>query len=193
MTDYAALGQLDFDESWMTRKEGVSKVNDALFATKNILDRIGGGSVLDAGCFNGYLYNWLSECCNVPFKYTGIDINPEAIEYAKNFNHGVRYEERDLFSLSGEKYDVVCCFRVLIHIDEWEAALAALVTVAKIAVVLVVRIEDKDVDRYHEDILHRAFSMKTIKTAAENLGCRVDVKKTTRQNYQPIVLYVGSE
>jgi 2-polyprenyl-3-methyl-5-hydroxy-6-metoxy-1,4-benzoquinol methylase len=81
-----------------------------------------GGEVLDAGCGSGYGTYMLSTIAN---KVVGIDVNEDAIIYAKK-----RYKAKNLeFKCVNvinvdksirEKFDLVTCFEVLEHIEPQE-------------------------------------------------------------------------
>lgn len=186
----AALGQADFTDQWMVDPLRVAKINSGMAEVKRLLEKNPNQSVIDIGCFNGYAHNWLAQHCRVTFGYYGIDLNTAAIAYAREHNTGVHYDVVDLFDLPelGRAYDIVFCSRVLIHIENWQEALAALVSVAKIAVVLVVKLTDYELRTYRNGVLHRTFTEKMIRDAAAELGCRCEIP-TDGGKHRAITLY----
>jgi len=67
-------------------------------------------SILDYGCGNGRLYQWLLENITA-FKYTGYDQSENLIEIAKE-----KYPEAEFSSeLPNKRFDVVVCFAVFHH------------------------------------------------------------------------------
>ena len=109
-----------------------------------------GESVLDVGCFAGYALDWL-EKEKVPFdRYKGIDIEDDHIALARYWHLDKQqlFHQRDLFEWV-EKADHVFCSRVLIHLHNWEEALAHLwnITDKRLYVSLMVR--DKATVEHH--------------------------------------------
>ena len=91
--------------------------------------------LLDVGCYGGYLYDYLIRH-GVDVDYTGIDIVPAAVEAAAKAHKDTdaRFMVGDVYDLSqfkNNEFDVVCCYRVLIHIPFWERALSNLCRVGK--------------------------------------------------------------
>ena len=82
-------------------------------------------SLLDAGCCEGHLYDWLGHK-----KYTGIDIVPENISAAKARHPEVRYEVGNILELT-EVWDVVWCSRVLMHLPNFEENVEKLRRIAR--------------------------------------------------------------
>src|SRR5262245_28377368 len=81
--------------------------------------RIGGKTVLDAGCGDGYGTHLLAEAAGSAL---GIDRSAEtiAIARARYRRPNLAYEVCDLRQLDqlGRKFDVVCNFQVLEHLHE---------------------------------------------------------------------------
>lgn len=180
------LGQRNFTERWMREPRTVSKINSGMEAVKSLVEKHPGASVLDVGCFHGYAYNWLKRYCTAPFQYTGIDMNSAAIEYAAQYNPEAAYKVQDLFALS-ERYDVVLCSRVLIHVDDWRRALKKLVEASRRAVVIVVRLGgDGSVQR--DGVLFRTFDPSTLFAEATRLGCRCE-QSTSTGKHRALILY----
>jgi 2-polyprenyl-3-methyl-5-hydroxy-6-metoxy-1,4-benzoquinol methylase len=86
-----------------------------LFAGKRV-----SGFVLDAACGIGYGSFMLSEVAEV----TGIDIEPEAIEYAKTHYAGPDYKVGNVHSIYGS-FDWVVSLETIEHVKSPETALNA--------------------------------------------------------------------
>jgi SAM-dependent methyltransferase len=77
------------------------------------------GKVLDAACGVGYGSRMLHDaCCDV----TGIDLEPEAIEYARKHYSGPRYEVGDVREYAGE-FNWIVSFETLEHLPDPERML----------------------------------------------------------------------
>lgn len=73
-----------------------------------------GESILEVGCGQGA---FVKRMLDSGFSIEGIEMNSQAIEYAKN--HDIPVSEKSLQELlvdSSEKFDVVCAFQVLEHV-----------------------------------------------------------------------------
>jgi SAM-dependent methyltransferase len=67
-------------------------------------------TILDAGCMTGFFYHHLKKN-KKDFKYTGIDVWPEAIKIAKEFATGVDFRFGD-FRNFNEQFDYVWCSNI---------------------------------------------------------------------------------
>lgn len=65
------------------------------------------GTILDVGCYSGWLYHYLGK----PKGYVGIDIWPEAIEVAKEFAPEADFRNVNLMDMEGE-FDTVWCIQI---------------------------------------------------------------------------------
>ncbi len=75
--------------------------------------------ILDMGCGNGYL---LSELSKLPNNYTGIDLNQEMIEIAKNRNlSNCDFFKHDINKKLDKKFDIIISERCIVNIKDWEA------------------------------------------------------------------------
>jgi SAM-dependent methyltransferase len=126
----AALERLEADKMTHRMIHAATYCNDQLF----------GKSVLDVGCYTGYLYHWLGK----PKNYTGIDTWPEAIEVAKEFAPEGDFRVADVRMFEG-KYDVVWASQVL-----WSKTIGiqnAVEAAKKLAKTLVFVLASDDYDR----------------------------------------------
>ncbi|MBU0504086.1 MAG: methyltransferase domain-containing protein [Candidatus Omnitrophota bacterium] len=98
-----------------------------LWAYRFARDYALGKTVLEIGCGEGYGSHYLAEAAQ---KITAIDYNQEVIKYAreKYAKDNLRFiclDVKDLNSL-GDKFDMICCFQVIEHINDPDAFLAAI-------------------------------------------------------------------
>jgi protein-L-isoaspartate O-methyltransferase len=82
----------------------------------------GGRRVLDAGCGSGY---GSAELARTAGHVTGIDLSPDAIDYARtNFGApNVSFETGDCTSLPDGPFDLIVAFEVIEHLSEWRTFL----------------------------------------------------------------------
>jgi len=93
-------------------------------------------TVLDAGCGEGETLDRLSEV--LPPAPTGIDLNPESVEFAARRLPGATIRQADLLNLPFEdgSFDLVFCLEVLEHLHEPRQAIRELARVSKRAVIV---------------------------------------------------------
>jgi SAM-dependent methyltransferase len=145
-------------------------------------------SVLDVGCYAGYVYDWLKP---KPRHYLGVDILPEAIDAARQLHPGVDFKVGDIFALE-DRADLVFCSRVLIHIPYFERAVESLCRAANQWVVLILALGSKDsCDRIHGDYdtyYFRRFSRETVHKVCGQFGkTTIDPYKT----YAAVTIKIG--
>ena len=105
-------------------------------------------SLLDVGCYAGYLRDFLmSSGFNDEYlSYTGIDIRPEVVARAKELHEfkSAFFTVGSVFDLkrkvSEGNHDIVFCSRVLIHLPRFEEAVENLVHAADDFVYIVTRV-----------------------------------------------------
>lgn len=109
--------------------------------------------LLDAGCCEGHLYDRLEHK-----KYTGVDIVPENIQAAKLRNPTVRYEVGNILELT-EKWDVIFCCRVLMHLPNYLENVEKLRKIARRKLVVVIPMSGRYTDRddQHGGIQFRSY------------------------------------
>lgn len=109
-------------------------------------------SVLDAGCYGGYVYDWLewNPCIVKSIKYTGVDISETAIREAVRHHpqsnatfHCMNLLDENLSQEIG-RYDIVFCSRVLLHIPDMKKAISNLEAKARHTIIFGVRLSDKN-------------------------------------------------
>lgn len=98
-------------------------------------------AVLDAGCGEGESLERLARY--LPGSVTGIDLNPESVEFTRRRIPGGEFQVADLLGLPfpDDSFDLVFCLEVLEHIPEPAAALAELARVCRGDLVLSVPAE----------------------------------------------------
>ena len=84
------------------------------------VDRVS-GKILDAACGVGYGSKMLMDSGQV----TGIDICPEAIDYAREHYSGPDYILHDIETWEAQKFDWVVSFETIEHLKRPELALSA--------------------------------------------------------------------
>ena len=97
-------------------------------------------SVLDAGCGEGFVTKYLADR-DPRLRLTGVDVSPEAIEYAQaRFGDVARFCTGSVFTLpfSDNSFDTVVCSEVLEHINDAERAVQELKRVARRYVLITV-------------------------------------------------------
>lgn len=147
-------------------------------------------TVLDVGCYGGYVYDYLSRYVfNDPseLSYLGVDVDPRVARAAAAIHEGspnCRFEEGDLYNLSEayaeNSFDIVLCSRVLIHVSHYEKAIAELFRVSRKAVIAVLevapraelqRIHRKNLDTGVElDYFFRKYTSDELISVARSLG-----------------------
>ncbi len=95
-----------------------------------------GMSVLDVGCAAGHYYNGLKRV-DGSIRYHGVDATTAYIEFARKYfknNPHATFEVGDIFDLSEEyrqKFDIVFCCNVLLHLPSLELPLKNLLKASK--------------------------------------------------------------
>lgn len=90
------------------------------------------GSLLEIGCSSGY-YSEVLEVNGLPFRYHGCDYSDAFIEMARRIYPALSFDVEDATRLSYQDnaYDVVVSGCCLLHIADYEAAIAESARVAK--------------------------------------------------------------
>lgn len=70
-------------------------------------------SVLEVGCGKGAFRNWLPQS----IRYTGLEFNDEAVQKARAAGLDVRKQPVEEHAAASHRYDVVCAFQVLEHVE----------------------------------------------------------------------------
>ena len=91
----------------------------------------GMGSLLEIGCSSGY-YSEVFGIAGLPFTYAGCDYSPAFVELARKKYPGLQFDVQDATALAyaSGRFDVVISGCCLLHIPEYEAAIAETARVA---------------------------------------------------------------
>ena len=89
--------------------------------------------ILDVGCLNGNLYNFIEEKRRNIGSFTGIDLSDKLIERAKQRFPDQKWQVADCYSLPFEdnSFDVVTALEVMEHIEEPKKMLAEMMRVTR--------------------------------------------------------------
>lgn len=107
-------------------------VFDVLVGAIKKLPRLSGtGSLLEIGCSSGY-YSEVFGIAGLPFTYAGCDYSTAFVEMARKTYPGLQFDVQDAIALAyaDERFDVVISGCCLLHIPEYEAAIAETARVA---------------------------------------------------------------
>lgn len=98
----------------------------------NMVNSIGIVNILELGCAEGFIINYL-KLCNTNFIFEGVDISKEAIEIAKELNPGVNFKVNDINNLEyGENsFDLVMMIEVLEHLQYPQRVLWSIKNISK--------------------------------------------------------------
>lgn len=124
-------------EKFQTGNPVVRRLIDRFFV--KVADAVEGldtSEVLDAGCGEGETIERLEGL--LEGNVTGVDLNPESVEFASKRIPSAKFQVADLTSLPfpDDSFDLVLCLEVLEHIPEPAAALAELARVCRGDVVI---------------------------------------------------------
>ena len=87
-----------------------------------------GRDVLEVGCGTGLVLARLAPHARTA---TGVDLSPRMLDRARRRGLDVVEADATALPLPDEAFDVVCCFKVLAHVAEIEAALAEMARVTR--------------------------------------------------------------
>ncbi len=155
-------------------------------------------SILDMGCFRGDYLSILLKGGGA-FKYTGVDVTPEYIQYAEDIFSPLRKaaEEREqTFSFQkgtifcipfpDSHFDFVICSGVLIHLPELTKPMEELVRVAKGPVLIgaeLHRTSEPEVSTVKNGFLYKTWSKEFFISNLEKLGEIESVKTCPSPDY----------
>lgn len=125
--------------NWLYRKH-IEQFQECLF---ELLTRSDPTSVLDAGCGEGFVAQYLKRR-DPSLEVTGIDRNAQAVAYARQVMEvDATFQTGDLYALpfSDGSFDTVVCSEVLEHLDRPDAAVEELKRVARNHVLITVPLE----------------------------------------------------
>jgi 2-polyprenyl-3-methyl-5-hydroxy-6-metoxy-1,4-benzoquinol methylase len=79
-------------------------------------------AIVEIGCADGYVYEFLRDHAEVPFNYAGFDVDLEALDRARTRFPGIAFERGSIYDFKANA-DLVLCLEVLEHLEEPENAL----------------------------------------------------------------------
>ncbi len=79
-------------------------------------------NIVEIGCADGYVYEFLRDHAGVPFNYAGFDVDAVALERAKSRFPGIPFARGSIYDFKASA-DLVLCLEVLEHLDEPDTAL----------------------------------------------------------------------
>lgn len=118
-------------EKFQTGNPVVQRMFAGFFRTvAEMVEPLGAGSVLDAGCGEGETLERLGGI--LPEQPTGIDLNPESVAFARDRLPGATISEGNLLALpfEADAFDLVLCLEVLEHLSDPAAGVAELARVS---------------------------------------------------------------
>jgi len=118
-------------EKFQTGNPVVRRMFGNFFRTvSEVIEPLGAGTVLDAGCGEGETLERLSGI--LPARPVGLDLNPESVEFAKQRLPEAELSVGNLLELpfADSSFDLVLCLEVLEHLPEPGAGLSELLRVS---------------------------------------------------------------
>lgn len=116
-------------KNWLYRKH----LDIFLEQMLSMLETTEPGSVLDAGCGEGFVVDRIAQR-HPEWRLSGVDLSDEAIAYAKtHFGERAFFRKGSVYKLpfSDRSFDTVICSEVLEHLDDPNRAVAELKRVAR--------------------------------------------------------------
>ena len=108
--------------------------------------------ILEIGCGKGFFLEKLKE---KQVEATGLDFNPNAITYGKQNNINIINETIEQHAINNEnKYDVVCAFQLLEHINEANTFLEQTIKTLKKGGILAIGVPNNDSYIFRADSYH---------------------------------------
>ena len=129
------------------------------------------GKILEVGPGKG---GFMRTCLTIrpALKVTGLELNQEAVEAAKNLGLDVRQETLERHAEAhGESYDAVCAFQVLEHIPEPLSFLRDCLRVLKPGGLLMVAVPDSTARQTAFSLGRAGRSPQYASTPSRSLGC----------------------
>lgn len=169
-----------------------------------IRKRAGRTTVLDMGCYAGYVYDYLRVGCKIlngQLTYMGVDIRPEAIEGAKELhkNHPeTSFKVGSVFDIGEpDSHDIVFSARVLIHLPNFRQAVENMINMAREYAFLAIKVEERGScrrmrkhDKTRDEIMdyfYRTVSFDDLKEIARDFKVKVKVEERGKA-YQSVIL-----
>jgi 2-polyprenyl-3-methyl-5-hydroxy-6-metoxy-1,4-benzoquinol methylase len=145
------------------------------------------GRVLDCACGAGYGSNVLMQAGDRVESVTGVDIDPEAVEYAMvNYARvGLTFESADGTKFSGGPFETVVSFETIEHVPDPEALIDNLARLLKPGGIFVASVPvtpSVDINPYHlHDFTQASFRRMFQKRGFSEIGAFLQV-----QPYEPV-------
>jgi trans-aconitate methyltransferase len=79
-------------------------------------------NIVEIGCADGYVYDFLRNHTGVPFDYEGLDVDLDALKRAKRRFPGIPFRQASIYDFETDA-DLVLCLEVLEHLEEPRKAL----------------------------------------------------------------------
>ena len=98
---------------------------------KKSFPRLKKANVIDIGCGDGFALKFLRK--NFNYDFTGFDISPDTIRFAKKLNPNVKFIQGDIHKMpfDNRSFDIVVNLQVLEHLENPEKAINEMKRVSK--------------------------------------------------------------
>ncbi|TVL99734.1 MAG: hypothetical protein CV087_16930 [Candidatus Brocadia sp. WS118] len=132
------MAALITDKNKYTKKLHGFFVNGFLNKFFYLFNKTDGNTLLDAGCGEGAILNYLNQRTKIPKECHGIDFNPQEIEMAKSNISFCHLQVASIYNLPfpDKSFDIVICTEVLEHLHHPEEALCELKRISAKYVIL---------------------------------------------------------
>ncbi|MEL6420183.1 MAG: methyltransferase domain-containing protein [Pseudomonadota bacterium] len=123
--------ELQFTGEYMVPAKSGERIEaDHLERYRFAAKHVAGQRILDIACGAGYASEIMIDAGAT--SYTGVDIKPELVDYArtKYGSDNIAFEQGDVcFWKSDTRYGVVCCFETIEHVADFRSAIANIFSV----------------------------------------------------------------
>ena len=168
-------------------------LRDDLLSLAEMFNR---SKILDVGCFSGDYLQVLFDK-NLQFDYTGIDVTPRYIEYAKkrfskaklsNDKQKFKFEEGNIFGLNypDKSFNVIVCLAVIMHLPKIDKALDEIFRVSSDYLLLGVDIHDgpeEEISQVKNGFLYKTYSKDFIFRKINERGEIIKVSSIPSPDY----------
>jgi len=123
------------DQKKYFSKNPIKKFLIKKFLTKinNVFKKIDAKNILEAGCGDGYIIEYLNNNSAKKYAISGFDISDEKITHAAKINKHAHLYKDNIYNTSqkSDSFDLVLCLEVLEHLQNPEKALLELKRITK--------------------------------------------------------------